>query len=291
MGYQRGNRMGDNQENMRKDIYTEYNRWKQILLTNGDPYVDRFAVGLSEVLQAHFLLIDHFFRLGEGIGGVGPKSEDLLHSALGRQYSSFDGRVKWADRIDVCATLMYGLIKNHPFHDANKRTAFLVSLLHLQKIGRTPRVAAERFEDFTVLVADNQLSTNADDDVRLISNFLKQNTREIDLRVRLRTYKEVNSLISRFGLDLRNPKGNRIDLVRTTDNDTGEFLSNPSRIARVGFHGWTKEISRTDLHIIRNAARLDPQHGIDSQSFFYGIDGPLDMIKKYEEPLRRLAYR
>src|SRR3546814_12154590 len=63
---------------------------------------------------------------------------------------------------DVCSSdlsLMYGLIKNHPFHDANKRTAFLCAILHLQKIGRTPTIDQKSFEDFTVNVAEGNLDT------------------------------------------------------------------------------------------------------------------------------------
>lgn len=109
--------------------------------------------------EAHFLLADYFCKTGEGIGGLGPKDIDLLHSALSRQFVQFGGRPKWSDGIDICATLMFGLIKNHPFHDANKRTAFLTSILHLQKIGRTPTVSHIDYEDFTVAIADNNLSS------------------------------------------------------------------------------------------------------------------------------------
>jgi hypothetical protein len=62
-------------------------------------------------------------------------------------------------------------------------------------------------------------------------------------------------------------------------------------ITRIGFHGWSREVSRKDIHVVRNAAELDIAHGYDSQSFFAGVETPLSLIKKYEEPLRRLAFR
>lgn len=161
-----------------------------------DPYVGKLTIGIHEVLHAHFLLADFFFGIGEGIGGVGPKDLNLLHSALGRQFVEFGGKPKWSNRIDICATLMYGLIKNHPFHDANKRTAFLSSILHLQKVGRTPTASEQDYEDFTVSIADNGLSeskyyhdiSNAperDKEILAISLFLKKNSRGIDLRKKL----------------------------------------------------------------------------------------------------------
>jgi hypothetical protein len=92
-------------------------------------------------------------------------------------------------------------------------------------------------------------------------------------------------------LRLQNPLGNRIDLIRFLDERDLSPLAKPTRIAHVGFHGWTREVSRKDIHIVRAAANLDLEHGYDSQSFFNGVDTPWTLIKKYQEPLRRLAYR
>lgn len=167
-------------------VQSEHERW----LSNvgpADPYLGKFTIGLHEVLQAHFLLVDFFFDVGEGIGGIGPKNLNLLHSALARQFAEFGGKSKWNDRIQICASLMYGLIKNHPFHDTNKRTAFLTSILHLQKIGRTPIISHQEFEDFTVDISDDKLSSypgydafegsRSDGDVAFIAHFLKKATR------------------------------------------------------------------------------------------------------------------
>jgi death-on-curing family protein len=168
-------------------VRSEYARWTKIIGSD-DPYAGKVTIGIKEVMQAHFLLAEYFAQIGEGIGGVGPKDLHLLHSALSRQFAQFGGKAKWKDRLEVCATLMFGLIKNHPFHDANKRTAFLVSILHLQKIGRTPTLSQEGYEDFTVAIADNQLAQyeltdvkslpDLDKNIAIISHFLRRNTRE-----------------------------------------------------------------------------------------------------------------
>jgi hypothetical protein len=193
----------------------------------------------------------------------------------------------------------FGLIKNHPFHDANKRTAFLVSILHLQKIGRTPTISHQGYEDFTVAIADNklaqyQISDNLpghDKDIAIISHFLKRNTRDIDLASKIITYNELNGLLSRRGFRLENPKGNRIDLIRFIAADGKPKLSSPKRIAHIGFHGWTKQASMKEINIVREATRLDAKHGYDSQAFYNGLDDPLTLIDKYREPLERLAFR
>lgn len=286
-------------EEIIQHVRSELARWKKEIGLE-DPYETNVTIGINEVLEAHFLLAEFFVHVGEGIGGIGPKEPRLLISALGRQFTEFGGKPKWNNRIFVVASLMYGLIKNHPFHDANKRTAFLSSILHLQKIGRTPTATDQEYEDFTVDISDDNLGKyihQADTKIRdqdrcveIIADYLRKNTREIDLRVKQITYNELSRILSNFGIQLVNPNGNRIDMVRVKDPTTKEDI-NPVRLAHIGFHGWSKEVSRKDIHIVRNAAKLDAQHGYDSQAFFNGLETPLTLINKYKEPLRRLAFR
>ncbi|WP_173977904.1 type II toxin-antitoxin system death-on-curing family toxin [Magnetospirillum sp. UT-4] len=277
-------------------VKSEHERWKRQVGPD-DQYAGDTTIGISDVLEAHFLLAEFFAKTGEGLGGLGPKNIDLLHSALSRQFVEFGGKPKWTSRIHVCATLMLGLIKNHPFHDANKRTAFLVSILHLQKIGRTPTVSHETYEDFAVDIANNNLrryttkdAGNTDEGVDVIAKFLRRHTREIDLSMKLITYRELDQILHKHGMRLENPKHNRIDLVRYLDALSGKEIS-PTRIAHIGYHGASRQVSRKDIHIVRNAAKLDPENGYDSQAFFSGYESPLALINKYREPLRRLAFR
>ena len=110
------------------EIESEFERW--MVLVEEDPYASPTTIGIYDVLKAHFLIIDYFIteRDGEGVGGIGPKDIDRLHSAVYRQFVEFDGHQKWPDPLQKCATLIFGIVKDHPFHDANKRTAFLVAL-------------------------------------------------------------------------------------------------------------------------------------------------------------------
>lgn len=267
---------------------------------DADPYQGKTTIGLKEVLRAHFLLAEFFAATGEGLGGLGPKNINLLHSALFRQGSEFGGMPHWSGRLHTCASLMYGLILNHPFHDANKRTAFLTGLLHLQKVGRTPTCPGEDFEDLTVAIADHTLEKypfygvangpKDERDIEAVAAFLKKNTRNIDVGQKSLNYKKLNTVIRQYGFTLTNPQHNRIELLKT-HNEGGEPLGHPIRMGKIGFRSWTTQISKPDLHNLRNMAGLDIQHGVDSQSFFHGVEGPLQLIRKYRDPLRRLAYR
>ncbi|HEV7645517.1 MAG TPA: Fic family protein [Pyrinomonadaceae bacterium] len=145
-------------KDVRPDILIEYQRWANII--GEDSYTPINRVGIFDVLRAHFLLLDYFAQEGTEVGGVGPRSLDLLHSAIDRQNVGYAGKRKWTDELDLCATLFFGLIKNHPFYDCNKRTALLTAFYYLQDIKRIPITKQKEFERLTLQVADNKLYEN-----------------------------------------------------------------------------------------------------------------------------------
>jgi hypothetical protein len=64
-------------------LHSERDRWvKDLRIDEDDPYIGDTTIGLREVLNAHFLLAEFFASTGEGLGGLGPKEPNLLHSAL-----------------------------------------------------------------------------------------------------------------------------------------------------------------------------------------------------------------
>lgn len=287
-------------------IQQEYDRWLSEV-GEDDPYAGPDSIGIQEVLRAHFLIADYFYAEGEGIGGIGPKNIELLHSALYRQFVGFDGRFKWVDPFDKCSTLMYGLIKDHAFHDANKRTAFLVSLYLMQKIGRCPYVPQKEFEDFAVEIADNQLGKYRryaemkkkgveDAEILFISDFLKRKTRNVDKRFYSVTYRELNNLLHRFGFGLSNPKKNFIDVVRFEQRRhflgmVGKKETVEQKLAQIGFPGWKSQVGKGAINTVRKVTELVPKKGIDSETFFHGSDTMESLIDIYHAPLRRLADR
>lgn len=289
------------------NIEREYKRWIEAV-GNQDPYATRDTVGLHDVLRAHFLILDFFSteRGGEGVGGVGPKDLNLLHSAVYRQFISLGGKEKWPSPLEKCATLMYGIVKDHPFHDANKRTSFLTTLFFLDKLGRIPRIKQKEFEDFVVEIADDQLEKYPryreakgsvhDPEVRFIADYLKRNTREIDHQTYTVTFHELNQLIRPYGFELSTPKGNYIDVVKAEYRPKflgllGPKIRHEVRLAQVGFPGWKRQVTRAALKTVREATGLTASNGYDSKTFFQGADPLHTLIDTYAEPLRRLSNR
>ena len=95
------------------------------------------------------LLLLHDESLAQHGGASGIRDDGLLESALARPenllaYGS-------PDLAELAASYAYGLAKNHPFVDGNKRAAFLATGLFLALNGRRLVVAQA---EATVMVLD-----------------------------------------------------------------------------------------------------------------------------------------
>jgi death-on-curing protein len=74
----------------------------------------------------------HERQLSEHGGGSGVRDEGLLESALGKPQNLFaysDGTV---DLAAMAASYAFGIARNHPFVDGNKRSALVISRTFLR---------------------------------------------------------------------------------------------------------------------------------------------------------------
>jgi death on curing protein len=80
-------------------------------------------------LDAVDALAIHDRQLAEHGGGVGVRDHGMLESALGRPMN------RWAygedDEAALAAAYAFGVARNHPFIDGNKRTAWVLARLFL----------------------------------------------------------------------------------------------------------------------------------------------------------------
>jgi death-on-curing protein len=67
-------------------------------------------------------------------GAVGLRDDGLLKSALARPQQHF-AYAESPDVVDMAATYTWGIVRNHPFVDGNKRTGFVVGVLFLELNG------------------------------------------------------------------------------------------------------------------------------------------------------------
>lgn len=274
------------------DVASEHQRWIDSI---ADENSGLGGISIADVIGVHFLIVDMFYGKQEGLGGIGPKDIGLLSSAVSRQHTGFADFEKWQTTEEKAATLLYGIVLNHPFHDANKRTGFLTTLYYLQKNGKYPKISSKQFEDFVVTVADKSFRNMAkykkefkdhdDGDIRYIAHYIRSVTRNIDKKDYTITYRELDRILKRFGFCLSNPYRNYIDIVKLTEDGTD------NRVGQIGFPSWTKQVTRQNLKATRQATNLTVLNGVDSQVFFKDIDPISQLLAKYHDPLKSLADR
>lgn len=76
----------------------------------------------------------HDAQLAEHGGAAGVRDANMLESALMRPVDQHACGA--ADIFDLAAAYAYGLVRNHPFVDGNKRTAFLTAYVFLRLNGQ-----------------------------------------------------------------------------------------------------------------------------------------------------------
>jgi death-on-curing protein len=110
----------------------------------------------------------HDQSLAQFGGGAGLRDEATLDSALGKPLNLFAyGK---PSLFDLAVSYGYGIVKNHPFIDGNKRTGFIVAVVFLELNGYAFRATEVDAALKTLALAAGELSEAA------YSAWLKENS-------------------------------------------------------------------------------------------------------------------
>ncbi len=102
------------------------------------------------------ILAVHAAQIAEHGGIAGIRDESLLASALARpEYKAHDGE---DDPAVLAAAYAYGIARNHPFVDGNKRTAWVLARLFLALGGRTLSFTADEAIEAMLALAAGELT-------------------------------------------------------------------------------------------------------------------------------------
>lgn len=263
--------------------------------------LDHPLINLSDAFRAYFILV-HYFN--DDSGGderekmcVGIRSVHLLASALGRQNITFGGRQKYREPLDICATLFFGMVKNHSFADGNKRTALLLLLYQLQLYGYFPKASKREFEKLVLSVADSSLKTkyrlhyrkvkkDFDWEVRLISRILKQMVVKKDNSYHVSpTMKEFCTALETRGVRCIAENGK----VKFSYTEPGKWLVIPPKehSYSVIFGGWTRTVgARTARDVLQMLGLYD--QFASYKDVLVGSEPLYELVDNFKEPLRRL---
>lgn len=113
----------------------------------------------------------HEQSLAQFGGAAGMRDEALLDSALGKPLNLFAyGK---PSLFDLAASYGYGIIKNHPFVDGNKRTGFIVAVVFLELNGYAFHASEVDATLKTLALAAGELSEAG------YSDWLKANSKRV----------------------------------------------------------------------------------------------------------------
>ena len=102
---------------------------------------------VQDIYELHIQLEDTFI-LSSGV-----RDENLLASAVNTPFQTFMGNDLYPSIYDKAAQLCYGIVKNHPFTDGNKRTALHSMYVYLIINGFDITASQQEVENLIINVA------------------------------------------------------------------------------------------------------------------------------------------
>jgi death-on-curing protein len=126
--------------------------------------VNPFFLTLDEVLSLH----EEQLRLFGGSSGI--RQLDLLQSAMGNVEATFGEIFLHETIFEMAAAYLYGICRNHPFVDGNKRTATAAALAFLRMNDIRVHASEDDFYDLVIGVAEARVSKAA------VAVFLEKNS-------------------------------------------------------------------------------------------------------------------
>ena len=123
-----------------------------------------------EWIELKTVLQFHQRQLAEHGGLNGIRDENMLHSALAKPQQLWTYGSPPPDLCQIAASYAYGIAKNHPFFDGNKRTAAIACELFLVLNGMAFSIGEEdKYPEFLALAAGDHTEET-------FAAWLRQNT-------------------------------------------------------------------------------------------------------------------
>ena len=113
-----------------------------------------------KAFDEEFVLMLHDEMLAETGGSDGIRDKGLLESAINAPFQTFGGEDLYPTLFEKAARLGYGIIKNHPFVDCNKRTGTHVMHAFLRMNGFKLKCSHNDLIEVIYKVADGGFDYN-----------------------------------------------------------------------------------------------------------------------------------
>jgi death-on-curing protein len=289
----------------------------QSFISNNNERV--FYLDCQSIIELHEILSNNVHLLEEmdPVEPRGVKNFGMLDSAVSRQTTGSGNYYKYPDASSNAATLVYGIIKNHAFHNGNKRAGLLALIKHLYVNGNviSPALDSKELYEILVAIADSKIpefyskhvkkyrfirtkkerKTNDWDletQLRFLAFWIKRNSKPKELtnkgEIKISTLKKV---LDNKNIQM-NQNGSNLEVYIEKENKFLGFLSlGTKKIMKKNYSlgNSRSTIGKTTLNVLRNDFKLTKKNGIDD-TFFYDEDAFLDSeIKTYKKIIYQLS--
>lgn len=113
-------------------------------------------------------------RMAQKYGGSsGIHNTGMLESAIGRPFATFASQDLYPDIFLKAGAFIQSIVKNHPFVDGNKRTAFAGAMVFLKANGLSFNADQNNVVKFMIRVANENISVDE------IARWLKKRTKNV----------------------------------------------------------------------------------------------------------------
>lgn len=126
-----------------------------------------------KVFTVRQVLILHERMIQKYGGSSGVRDMGMLESAVGRPFATFGGEDLYPDVFMKAGAFIQSIVKNHPFIDGNKRTAFTGAITFLLASGVIVSASTNHVVKFMLKVANENLSVDE------IAEWLKKHTKNV----------------------------------------------------------------------------------------------------------------
>lgn len=223
-------------------------------------------------IKIHEYLTEYFVDGEDPISPPGVKDAGLLDSAVARKDMTAGSQDIFEGVFNKAAALFHGIISNHSFYNGNKRTALMSTLVYLGENGYwVTKCTDEEMFEFTRKTAAHELSEDRNEEIKIISNWLKINSRRREIRDKVLNYHELKSILSGFGYEIDISRNNCCEVIKD-----GQFVTS---IRYKGSRG-AEDYDVKYVKGLRRRLKLTPEYGVDSLEF-YSVKGVNETLNKY----------
>ncbi len=131
----------------------------------------------------HPFAVAYFDTHNDPISQFDEHETQLLESALANPSRSFNGQQLYPTLVKKATILYYGLNKNHPFKNGNKRLATAALLVFLMINNQAPDGSRKEIEDYLVnlalRVADSKGNENRENILKELEQWLGQHLKPL----------------------------------------------------------------------------------------------------------------